>query len=548
MIRRKGRPPASTPAMKGSRMTDFSGPVFVADDNRLLARVPAHGPGSQYDEAQLRELLKQAGYGNWFLFEQALATLLACCNEAGDETELQVGERRDGTCRLEVAEDGSTAWFELTPAWGGRDIVRHDLVHALAEAGVSHGLDLMALQKACPVTQDTRLEIARATPPQDGADARFELQIDLIRERVPQVDAQGLIDFRELGPIPVVEPGQALLRRIAPTAGRDGHDVRNKVLTARSGRDLAFGAGLTGVAVDAQDPDLLRAVVKGQPVRVEGGVLVEQVVRCAQVDIGTGNVTYDGSVQIDGDVMSGMHVKASGDIIVGGTVDGGVLEAGGNVQVGGGIISHARVHAGGGVAARFVEHSEISAGTSITIEDMVLQSELRALNQIVIGAKSSERGRLVGGFTSAMLLVRVPYLAGGLASSATHVQVGLNPELDARHQELVQLARQRSDEEEKLRKQVQLLSKTGDQERLARVRQVWRQVAQALAEVLKDKQDVEVRLALVAGARIEVTEGASGAIDLHFGKVAFPLQQSYGAGTFRLSEGRLAFAPAQSGH
>lgn len=528
-------------------MTDFSGPVFVADENRLLARLPAHGPQSRYDEAQLRELIQAAGYGNWFLFEQALATLLARSNEAGDESELQVGERRDGSCHLEVAEDGSAAWLDLAPAWGGREIVRHDLVHALAEAGVNHGIDVVALQKACPVTQATRLQIARATPPQDGADARFELQIDLIRERVPQVDAQGLIDFRELGPIPVVEPGQALLRRIAPTAGRDGHDVRNKPLPARPGRDLSFASGLTGVAIDAQDPDLLRAAVKGQPVRVEGGVLVEQVVRRERVDIGSGNVAYDGSVQIDGDVMSGMHVKASGDIIVGGTVDGGILEAGGNIQVTGGIISHARVRAGGGVAARFVEHSEISAGTSITIEDMVLQGELRALNQIVIGARSRERGRLVGGFTSAMLLVQVPYLAGGLASSATRVQVGLNPELDARHQELVQLARQRGEEEDKLRKQVQLLTKAGDQERLARVRQAWRQTVQALAEVLKEKRDVETRLALVAGARIVVTDGASGAIDLHFGKATFPLQQGYGAGAFSLNEGRLVFTPGGAG-
>lgn len=524
-------------------VTDFPGLTFSEEEGKLLAHLRPHVPRPPLDEAGLRGLIEQAGFGRWFLNPGALATLLARCNAEGGDFDMPIGERRDGSVAVEVAADGLTAWVDLVPAQGGREIALDDITGALTQAEVRHGVDQAALQRACASGRPARVEAARGVPPQNGIDARFELQIELVRDRVPHVNEQGLIDFRELGAIPVVEPGQALLRRVPATAGTDGVDVRGKALPAKPGRDLQFATGLSGVSPDPSDPNLLRAAVKGQPVRVDRGMLVEQVVRRERVDIGSGNIDYDGSVQIDGDVMSGMHVKASGDIIVGGTVDGGILEAGGNVQVAGGIIANARVLAGGGVSARFAEHAQIEAGTSITIEDMVLQCDLQALNQVVIGAKSP-RARLVGGSTRAMLLVQVANLAGGLTSNTTRVQVGINPKLDARHHDIVQLVNQRGAEEDKLKKLVQHLVKTGDHEKAERAKLAWRQTAQAWAAALKEKSELEAQLALAAGARIVVTQGASGAADLLFGKKHFALQHSYDAGTFSLLEDKLAFLPA----
>lgn len=525
-------------------MTDFPGLTFSEEEGKLLAHIRPHAQRAPLDEPTLRGLVGAAGYGRWFLNEVALTTLIARCNAGTGEFDMQVGERRDGAVHVEVAADGLTAWADLIPAQGGREIVAEEIVEALAKAEISHGIDHAALQQACASGQASRVVAARGEPPQDGEGARFELQIPLVRERVPQTDERGLIDFRELGAIPVVEPGQALMRRIPPMAGKDGLDVRNKVLPAKPGRDLKFAAGLKGVTIDPSDPDLLRAAVKGQPVQVDGGVLVEQVVRRERVDIGSGNVDYDGSVQIDGDVMSGMHVKVSGDIVVGGTVDGGILEAGGNVQVTGGIIAHARVRAGGGVSARFVEYAQIEAGTSISVDDMVLQSDLRALNQIVIGVKSPQRGRLVGGSACAMLLVQVPNVAGGIASNTTRIQVGINPELDERHRQLAQLAEKQSADEDKLKKLVQHLAKMGDRDKFERAKATWRQAAQAWAATLKEKKALEDQLAMAEGARIVVTQGASGAVDLLFGKKSFALQSGYDAGTFSLFEDRLLFTPA----
>lgn len=106
-----------------------------------------------------------------------------------------------------------------------------------------------------------------------------------------------------------------------------------------------------------------------------------------EVNMATGNISFDGTVNVEGEVLPGMKVHATGDIVVGSVVDGAHLDAGGDIHVGGGIIakSHVRVKA---VSARFVEGSQVFAGTAIAIDDTVLQSDLQANNQIVVGLKS----------------------------------------------------------------------------------------------------------------------------------------------------------------
>lgn len=527
-------------------MADFPGLVLFEEDGKLLARIEPHAPRPPLDDARLRALLHQAGYGRWFLLEEALATLIARCNEGAGEFAMPLGERRDGSFRLDVAADGLTAWVELMPAQGGRELAVEDIVEGLGEAGISQGIDSAALQQACAASQTARVVAARGQPAQDGQDARFELLIEVVRERVPHTNAQGLIDFRELGAIPVVEVGQALMRRIPSTPGIDGCDVRGQALPAKPGQELKFAEPLGGTTFDPSDPDLLRAAVKGQPVHLGNGVLVEQVVRLERVDIASGNIDFDGSVQVDGDVMSGMQVKASGDIVVKGAVDGGLLQAGGDVQVAGGIIANARVQAGGAVSARFVEYAQIEAATTITVEDMVLQSDLQALNQVVIGVKSPQRGRLIGGSTRAMLLVQVPQLGGGTASTVTRVQVGVNPRLNERHRQLSELAEKQCADEDKLKKLVQHLAKLGDKDKFERGRATWRQATQAWARTLQEKRELEEQLATTAGAQVVVTQGTSGAVELLFGQKAFPLRSGYDAGAFSLHDQQLAFTPVSA--
>ena len=88
------------------------------------------------------------------------------------------------------------------------------------------------------------------------------------------------------------------------------------------------------------------------------------------------------------------------------------------------------------MSARFVEGSQVLAGTTIVIEDTALQGDLQANNQIIVGIKSPERGRLAGGSARAMMLIRAPLL-GSSTSGVTSLSLGVNPVLEAQYQDIL---------------------------------------------------------------------------------------------------------------
>lgn len=490
----------------------------------------------------LRSLVQEAGHAGWFVFDAALLAVVTRWNAREGEFELAIGERRDAGLTLEIAGDGMAAWMTLTPAFGGKAITTEDLFAALKNAGVVFGLNEAVLRQLCNQPSTERLQVAAGRAPEKGQATRFELLVADTRDRRPKVNDNGLVDFHELGAIPMVETGQALMRRIPETAGLDGYDVRGERVPAEPGHSEAFADKLVGVMAASDDPNLLCATCNGLPVHTSNGMSVEQVVKFGSVNIATGNISFDGSVTIDGDVMPGMKVYASGDITVTGTVDGGELDAGGNIQISGGIIAKAQVQATGAVSARFVENVTLRAGTVIHIDDMALHCDLQALNQIIVGTNSPQRGRLVGGTARAMMLIRVPLL-GAASGNVTRIMIGVNPVLEAQHRDLLQAIEKQGAEEENLQKLVQYLSKQGDKKGLLeRAKASWQKAVQAWAILLQERDELVKQLASTENARIEVGVGVAGAVDILFGEKALHLRTEFGPGVVAMAEGRLIFS------
>jgi len=305
-------------------------------------------------------------------------------------------------------------------------------------------------------------------------------------------------------------------------------------LPQRPGLDATFSAQLAGAKPARDDPNLLEAAVAGQPVLVEHGVIVEPVLHVPEVNMATGNIHFDGTVQVEGEVGHGMKVEASGDIVVNGTVDGGILEAGGDIHVAGGIIAKAQVRAQGAVSARFAEASSIHAGTVISLDDMALGCELESLNQIVIGEKLPQRGRLVGGSATAMMLLRVPLL-GSSKAGITVVKLGANAKLEAKLKELGERLQKEKATEENLQKLSKHLTVTGDPKgMLERVKATWQQAVQVWSKSLAERHELEQQMAVALKARAEVVQGVDGAVDLSLGNKLARLRVEFSDGAFSI--------------
>jgi uncharacterized protein (DUF342 family) len=446
-----------------------------------------------------------------------------------------------GTFTILISDDGLQAELRLQPHPDGTPLDAVAVFDALAQAGVITGIDSPAVLAACGSTEALQVTVAQAIPARAGSDTHFEVLIAETRDRAPRISEDGLVDFRELGAIPLVSAGASLMRRIPPGRGEDGRSVRGEVIPAPAGRDLAFDQPLLGAKVAAGDPDLLVACVNGQPVRQGNAVMIEQVLQVARVDVASGNLVFDGTVEVAGDVLPGMKVKATGDVVVKGAVDGGEVEAQGDVQVHGGIIAQARIRAGGSVSARFVESASLYAGVSIAVEDTAMQSELQAMNSIRVGTKSAQRGRLSGGSAKAMMLIEAPWL-GAEAGAITRIELGVNPELDKKYQDVLQRIEQQKSGEAKLQLLIKHLSTHGDKDgMLLRAKASWQHSVQTWSRLLPERDALDEQRALVASARVVVGSGVAGGVDLLFGSRSVKLRQTFAPGEFALDAERIVF-------
>ncbi len=513
--------------LSGISLTETDGQVFLCCE-------PVTGRGA-VDVAMLLTLIDQSGFSECLRMVEAITRAANSCNTSGEPFVVQVAERRDAEIQVQIAADEMSAQLSLVPPHGGKPVTVENVQKTLAQAGVAFGIDQAAVVQLCALGRCTQVCIAQGALAQNGQNTVFESLVPQTTDRAPKVGADGLIDYREHGGIVVVGPGQPLMRRTPPTPGVAGHTVIGRELPPQEGVMEVFATELPGTQVASDNPDLLLAAVAGQPVLVKHGVMVEAIFKLTEVNMTTGNVYFDGTVQVTGEVLPGMKVQASGDIIVRGTVDGGLLEAGGNIQIGGGVIAHSHLRAQGAVSARFAENSSIHAGTVIALDDMALECELQSLNQIIIGAKVPQRGRLVGGSATAMMLLQVPLL-GSSKGGITRVKVGANPELELQLQELSLRLEKEKAVEENLEKLIKQIGATGDPKGiLERVKATWRQALQVWSQSLAEYHELEAQLALTLMAKVEVGAGVSGAVDLAFGRKTFHLQTEFGEGVFSAS-------------
>ena len=512
-----------------------------ADGQVFLHAQPA-ADRAPVDSISLLAWLVEQGCGDCLIHSEAMDQAALDCNAQQQAFVMLVAQRSDAAIQVQIAPDDMRAVLSISKARGGKAATPEDVMQALASAGVTMGIDQTAVASACRQLACSGVVVASGVLPKDGQNATFEELIPELGDRAPKVDENGLIDYREHGSIMVVHAGEPLMRRQPATPGVDGYTVLGKVLAAHPGQDQPFTAQLAGAEVAQDNPNLLQASLTGQPVRVQFGVMVEPILRVPEVNMATGNIHYDGTVRVDGDVSHGMQVQTSGDIVVGGMVEGGELEAGGNITVTGGVVAHAKLRAKGSVTVRFAEAVQIYAGTLIVIHDMALECELQSLNQVIVGDASPQRGRLIGGVTTAMMSIKVPVL-GSPTSGVTRLVLGCNPELDAKRRALQERIDKEDAAHTSLHKLVLHLTTVGDPKGLLERAKTSREhAASVYAQSLLERDELDRQIALGRTATVEVGVGVAGAVDMTFGRLAAPLRSDFRAGVFRVdAEGQIVY-------
>ena len=340
-----------------------------------------------------------------------------------------------------ISPDKMAACFVALPQHGERPVLpdEAEVDVLLHRARVRHGMDREAIEMLCRALpaggdpEDRAVLLARGTPPEPGHDGRVELLFKQMPDPGNLLE-RNKMDFRERDAVPQVHTGELLARRMFPTPGKPGTDVRGKVLKApRSERELLY-AGPNVIAEEQGEEQLFYATGSGwaRVVKDTLGVM-QRFQHRGNVDYRIGHIQMEGDVEIEGTVKSRFKVEATGDVYISGFVErGGKVAAGGNVVVKGGIIG-AKVKAGGSLYAHFIQDSEVEIGVGLMVRNYVQESQVEVYGKATVqGNEGGERQLcLLGGTLVATSEVDTVSI-GSAYGRQTRVVVGVDPEVESR--------------------------------------------------------------------------------------------------------------------
>ena len=300
---------------------------------------------------------------------------------------------------VEISADALEAWLNLMPPDEEGDLpTLPNLMELIRKCGLLHGLredvlgqcyDKASQEKIATVQQ----LIAFGDPAVPGRDAmiRMEVEVGVIPGKVLD---DGRIDFRERRAFVAVKKDQVLAVKIPATSGRRGINVRGEEISAFDGVDIAVKTA--DLCAFNPDDGTIRATGAGILSMVGGNtfrVSAKQDIS-GDVDFSTGNIRFQGNLEITGSVQPGFTVASRGDVRIGGSVQSAKVNAHGNLIIAGGVVGEtSSIHAEGDIDVKFIERGKAVCGGSLRLQGSAYYSDIAAEKDIV-GQPDS---RIIGG-------------------------------------------------------------------------------------------------------------------------------------------------------
>lgn len=326
--------------------------------------------------------------------------------------------------RIEVSSNKMQAYLQLNPpVEGAAWPTYNEVLDELKAEGIIFGIKEEVIHRLLEEKSSKLTLIAEGVEPLKGEDAKLKYYFETDRVRLfPKELEDGRVDHRELSLVQNVQKGQVLVEKKPATPGVAGTDVYGEEVKAVPGKDLNIVCGKNV----AWDGNRLVATSDGEPTKIGNKVSV-QVVHEIRNNVGykTGNIDFIGSVHIRGDVENGFTVKAGGDVVITGNVEGGIIEAEGNITINGGIIGQDKtvIKCNGDLYARYIDHAQVDVEGTIKVRDAIMHSNVNSGQKIILGTK---KGMIMGGVVRAADLIDVQFL-GSKMGTQTEVEVGINP-------------------------------------------------------------------------------------------------------------------------
>ena len=429
------------------------------------------------------------------------------------------------------------------PSNKGKLITKAEILSDLAMAGIKHGIQERIIDAYLAGRQFCiKIPLARGTKPREGKSAVITYHFNTEINSKPKVNEDGSVDFHHLDMISHVGAGEVLATLEPADLGDDGMDVRGIVVHPKTvvQKKLRHGKNIHL----SEDGNTMYSDVNGHASLADDQVFVSNTYEVpADVSVASGDIDYDGNVEVKGNVVTGFTVRAKGDIIVNGVVEAATLEAGGQIILKRGMQGMGKgvLRAGGNIVSRFLESCDVKAGGEVTA-DAIMHSKVIAKGDIVATGK---KGMITGGelHTRGNISARI---LGSTMGTTTILESGIGEEIMEEYRQINKDIETLRDEIEKslqglmlYKKKIQLGEAMTPELKLQlmNAKQKYEDLNKELANKEERNQVLKEEIEAYQGGRIKYTDTAFPGVKVNISNILYVVKDELAHGQFVREKG-----------
>ncbi len=342
---------------------------------------------------------------------------------------LEEQARQASECVVTVSQDKMEAYITLEK---GTVKSKNEIMRLLAKENVVFGIRQDEIEKKLKEAEQgtVRFLAAEGVRPERGRDGYYEFFFRTGIPQIPAIRQDGSIDYQNTVYFEQVKAGQVIAVYHEAQPGIGGRMVDGTELPAQGGQEKQMLKG-RGFLL-SQDKKTYIARESGKIELKNNEITIQPLLVVTEVTISTGNLRFNGSIWVKGNVGSGVVIQSKDELIIEGNVEAARLQSGKRIVIKNGV-------SGGGLAViesaedihgKFFESATLTANGGI-YANYVMSSNMIAGKEIVI---SGSKGAIIGGNAAAVNGIKAHHI-GNRAGLLTNISLGVSKAMIEKEEE-----------------------------------------------------------------------------------------------------------------
>ena len=307
------------------------------------------------------------------------------------------------------------------------------IIHLLDSVSICHGIDKVSIEKQIQSFRESssnsssanfksiEVHVAQGSKPVLPCNGSIEIMITEKPEFL--LDQHGKTDFRNINKFKQIEEGTLLAKRIPPIEGKSGFNIYGEEILSPPPIDARLKCG-TNVKFIPETNEY-RSLAKGIFHREENQISIHTVLLVPKnVGMKSGNIIYEGDIQINENIEHGASVSSLGSLTVKGIIESENVRISSSLDVGSGINTAGKgsIRIDGNLKTIYLDNTSVIVGKNAFLLRSITSSRLIVHNNLYMTSGTSA---IIGGRVTVFGSLATDQI-GNMGGTRTIIELGVH--------------------------------------------------------------------------------------------------------------------------